>query len=150
MIDSFTGKNFFLSNFYPNNQDSLEHLYQAAKFLDTKYAQMASNQLTPGRAKREARRLKELGYQRSDWESINLNVMKTLLYQKFSNATLREMLLATGDEILIEGNAWGDRFFGCVKNQNGEWVGENHLGRMLMELRIQLKNELPSGDRLLW
>lgn len=146
MIDQFRGKYFFLSNFYPGKGNTLEHEYQAAKFLDTKYAQMVSDQPTPGKAKREARRLKNLGHQRTDWQSVNLNIMRSLLYAKFSNPELRQMLLGTGDEILIEGNNWNDKFWGCVKNQNGDWVGENHLGRMLMELRIQFKNELPSQN----
>lgn len=45
------------------------------------------------------------------------------------------MLIATGDAILREGNHWGDRFWG-VDARTGE--GENHLGRLLMELRAEI------------
>ena len=45
---------------------------------------------------------------------------------------LRSLLVATGDRELIEGNTWGDTFWGVDKNTG---QGENHLGRILMELR---------------
>lgn len=41
--------------------------------------------------------------------------------------------LATGDAILIEGNTWGDRFWGVC-----EGFGQNHLGHVLMRVRVQL------------
>lgn len=64
-----------------------------------------------------------------------LLVMRDLLQQKFSNGILREQLLATGDQELIEGNTWGDTFWGVC---NGE--GQNVLGKMLMNIREELRN----------
>ena len=60
--------------------------------------------------------------------------MKILLRQKFGDAWLRAKLLATGDAELIEGNYWHDTFWGMC---NGK--GENHLGRLLMEVRSELR-----------
>lgn len=52
------------------------------------------------------------------------------------NGDLKEKLLATGNDILEEGNTWGDRVWGTV---NG--VGENRLGKILMRVREELRNE---------
>ena len=57
-----------------------------------------------------------------------------LLYRKFAIPSLREKLLATGDAYLEEGNNWGDTIWGTV---NGR--GQNHLGRLLMEVRDAIR-----------
>lgn len=46
-------------------------------------------------------------------------------------------LLATRDRMLIEGNDWGDTFWGMV---DGE--GENNLGKILMRVREEIKTDL--------
>jgi N-glycosidase YbiA len=61
-------------------------------------------------------------------------VMRGLLRQKFSSGELYEKLLATGDALLVEGNSWGDRYWGQVQG-----TGENHLGKLLMQVRKELK-----------
>ena len=72
---------------------------------------------------------------RYDWESVKLDVMETLLRDKFTrHADLRILLLDTGDRELVEGNTWDDRFWGVC-----EGVGENHLGRLLMKIRAELR-----------
>ena len=63
--------------------------------------------------------------------------MYELCKAKFTqNEDLKEKLLATGNDILEEGNTWGDRVWGTV---NG--VGENRLGKILMRVREELRNE---------
>lgn len=60
--------------------------------------------------------------------------MRALLMVKFAPATeLAERLLATGDAQLVEGNTWGDTFWGVC-----DGVGENHLGRLHMWIRSML------------
>ena len=51
------------------------------------------------------------------------------------------MLIATGDAVLIEGNTWGDRFWGMVRNDSGMWVGENWLGRLLTLQRSIIRSQ---------
>jgi predicted NAD-dependent protein-ADP-ribosyltransferase YbiA (DUF1768 family) len=41
-----------------------------------------------------------------------------------------QKLLDTGTQTLVEGNWWGDVFWGVCKG-----VGSNHLGKLLMKLR---------------
>ena len=69
--------------------------------------------------------------------------METLIRQKFTRyPELGNKLLETGDAKLIEGNNWNDRFYGAVYDTNrNEWMGENHLGKLLMKIREELKQE---------
>ncbi len=85
----------------------------------------------PGSSKRAGRKIKL----RSDWEEIKDGVMKLALILKFSqHPKLGIKLLATEDAYLIEGNDWGDKYWGQV---DGE--GKNRLGELLMEVREFLK-----------
>jgi ribA/ribD-fused uncharacterized protein len=138
-IDRFVGENSFLSNFSPavvkywdHFYPTVEHGYQAAKSMSISFRRplMYPSELTAGQAKRYGAKL-EL---RSDWEDIKLLVMKGLLEQKFEMRGYKEKILATGNVELIEGNDWGDMFWGQV-----EGVGENHLGKILMEVRDSLR-----------
>ena len=138
MIDRFDGKYAFLSNYSasPFRIDyilfpTMEHYFQANKadnqndYLHIAYAP------TPGEAKRLGRKIQL----RSDWEEIKDKVMLTGLRKKFADPELRKLLLATGDEELIEGNYWGDTYWGVC---NG--VGQNKLGKLLMQVREEIKN----------
>ena len=131
-INSFSGENRFLSNFWPakvilNGVEfvSVEHAYVASKTLDENLRKQISG-MTPGQAKRFGRTF-DL---REDWNEVKLSVMENLLRQKFSHKELSDMLIATGQCELIEGNTWGDTFWGVC---NG--VGQNHLGKLLMKIR---------------
>lgn len=134
MIDKFTGEYRWLSNFYPAEilYDGLtyptsEHAYQAAKTLDVKKRQYIANLPSPGKAKRAG----QLVVLRADWEQVKIAVMREIVRAKFSqHPDLRFKLVQTGDEELVEGNTWGDRFWGVC---NGS--GQNQLGKILMEVR---------------
>ena len=67
-------------------------------------------------------------------EDIKIPLMRSLLREKFVQEPERSILLATGDEELIEGNWWHDTFWG----QCPLGTGENWLGRLLMEVRADL------------
>ena len=89
--------------------------------------------LTPNCAKRLGRQV-EL---RSDWETVKYDVMYQVCMAKFQqNPELLRKLVRTGDAELIEGNTWGDRVWG-VDLYRG--VGENHLGKILMKIREELR-----------
>ena len=143
-IRHFSGEYAFLSNFYPSSlkydgveYPTLEHAYQAAKTLDAGEREKMRTVATPGAAKKMGRRVKR----RKDWFAVNLGIMTALIRQKFTRyPELGEWLLATGDRELIEANSWGDDFFGMVKDaKTGAWHGENHLGKMLMQIRAELR-----------
>jgi ribA/ribD-fused uncharacterized protein len=134
VIKSFSGKYCFLSNFYEctvcyaqENYPSVEHAYQAAKTLDLEYRAMIRKALTPAKAKQLGRVVPI----RDNWELIKITIMRGLVKQKFENPELLHRLQATAPSILIEGNWWGDKFWGV--HIDGE--GENWLGKILMEVR---------------
>jgi ribA/ribD-fused uncharacterized protein len=135
-IVSFSGSFRFLSNFYPASvrlddltYPTVEHAFQAAKTTEPRLRRAVRDVATPGIAKKMGRSL----LLRPDWESMKLDVMLDLLRQKFGHSTLHDLILKTGEAKLIEGNTWGDRFWGQV---DGE--GTNHLGRLLMQVRGEL------------
>ncbi len=132
MIGPFNSRYFFLSNFYPMIPYAVEHEYQAAKTDDPEWRRLILEAPTAGMAKRIGRRASI----RSDWDEIKLQVMEDLVTQKFfSRPDLAKRLLETGDEELAEINWWGDKFWGIYEN-----VGENHLGKILMKVREELKS----------
>lgn len=135
-ILEFQGANRWLSNFWPAQvmhdgriYPTVENAYQAAKAHPSMRAQFCN--CKPGEAKRLAKKL----VLEPSWESEKVHVMRALLSQKFSvGSRLASLLLATGDGRIVEGNRWGDTFWGVC---NG--VGENNLGKLLMERREFLR-----------
>lgn len=139
MISSFRDEYFFLSNFYPVGikldgivYPNAETAFQAQKTLDVEERRKFSMLKNPVQAKRLGRKVKL----RDDWEEVKLDIMTEIVSQKFlQHPHLIEMLLQTGDEELVEGNKWGDRFWGVCKDK-----GENHLGKILMKIRDVYKS----------
>jgi ribA/ribD-fused uncharacterized protein len=146
LINRFDGKHAFLSNFYPAEIElgyltypTVEHAYQAAKTLDMTLRAQFTQVHTPGQAKRLGRTVPL----RPDWEEIKAAEMWGLLVKKFNIPELRNQLLATGSARLVEGNLYGDRFWG-VDLRTGE--GENFLGTLLMLLRGRIRQEVVDGN----
>lgn len=136
MINSFSGKYRFLSNFYPCRivvediiYPSTEHAYQAMKTEDTSLRMDISLLDTPGKAKR---------YKPPDpdgwYDGKGYAVMSLVTRLKYEDSTLRQMLLDTGDAELIEGNTWNDTYWG-VDIKTGK--GLNNLGKILMNERAR-------------
>jgi ribA/ribD-fused uncharacterized protein len=144
-IDRFDGEYFFLSNFYPADVSysgvdypTIEHAFQAAKTLDPEERSLVFKSGSPGAAKRLGRKVK----MRGDWDSIKFGIMEELIRQKFTRyPDLRQLLLDTGDVEIIEGNTWGDRLWGMTIDKSGQYVGQNHLGKILMKVREELRAE---------
>ncbi len=132
----FEGEFAFLSNFYalPNGL-TLEHYYQAAKTLDPQARVAILRASTPGRVKR----LGQHTPLRPHWNEMRVNVMRALLRKKFSDPALGRLLRDTGAQVLIEGNTWHDTFWGICYCSRCDAHGENWLGRLLMEIRAELK-----------
>ncbi len=141
LINSFKGEYFFLSNFFYSPfafdgeiYSTVEHAFQAAKTFDTEQRQGIRLAASPAQAKQMGRAVQL----RPDWEQVKFDIMLALLRLKFSQADLRQKLLDTGDSELIEGNTWGDKVWGCVLYK-GQWVGQNHLGKLLMQVRADIR-----------
>ena len=138
-IDSFRGKYYFLSNFYeaPVTYEGLiyqnnEAAFQAQKCCSPKDKEAFTN-LNPTEAKRKGRNV----VLRKDWEQVKISIMAEIVKAKFEqNKDLAQMLLDTDDAYLEEGNTWGDKIWGTVNGQ-----GANNLGKILMNIREELKND---------
>lgn len=142
VISSFRDDHAFLSNFYKatfiegdKEFSNVEQYFQYAKavmFGDTETATLILNNADPRNAKRLGKRVKNFDH--SVWTDCALTVMENGLSLKFrQNHDLQAKLLATGVRQLIEGNEWGDTYWGVCKGR-----GENHLGKLLMSIRDSL------------
>lgn len=112
-----------------------EHYFQAQKFEDEAYREKIRKTTSPMIAARLGRSRKI--QIRPDWESVKIDVMRKAVQAKFqTHEKLRTLLLSTGDEELVE-DAAHDTFWGC----GADGSGQNWLGRILMELREQLRED---------
>jgi len=135
VIKEFSGKHRWLSNFWmcPVVLDgviypTVENAYQAAKTTGDRTPFI---NCSPGKAKRLGRKLEVT----QGWDIKKTEVMFNLLNQKFQVGTFNSfLLLETGSDEIIEGNTWGDVFWGVCEDQ-----GENNLGKMIMQIRDSLE-----------
>jgi ribA/ribD-fused uncharacterized protein len=138
-IETFQGQYRFLSNFWPAEVQfegltypDVEHAYQSAKTLDVNLRRQIAALPAPAAAKHAG----ESFPPRPDWPQIKLAVMEQCVRYKFTHhPDLARQLLDTGNAYLQEGNTWNDRFWGVCGG-----VGENHLGKILMKVRAELRS----------
>lgn len=112
--------------------DSVENAYMAWKTVDLGMREHIKT-LSAGQAKKYSR--KDDFIVRPDiCDEKRVKIMRILTLQKYSqrNPELLAQLLATNNATIIEGNTWGDSFFG-FDLING--FGFNHLGLTIMETR---------------
>jgi len=143
-VNEFRGSYRFLSTFCPQavmfegvRYNTVEHAFRASMFMSRTIRQMIKDCHKPGDAKRMSRMDSNIPYLNPNFDNIKLQVMEELLRQKFSpNSMLAEKLLATMNAKLVDGNNWGDKFWGVdiVSNE-----GLNHHGKILMKIREDLK-----------
>ena len=116
------------------NYPSTENFYQAMKYQDKEIRAYVAT-LKPHEAKAYSRANKMTSLV---FEEKKLQIMEYAQKQKYSKEPFKSKLLATGDALLEEGNWWGDKFWGVdIKTRQGE----NHLGKIIMKIRDQLKQE---------
>lgn len=131
---------FELSNFYPRSIQikglywpSTGHYYQAQKFTQATAQEKIRHAGTCDEAFHLGHKMP--GERVAAWQGQKIHVMREALYAKFKqNEDLRKVLLATGDALIKEKSA-KNNFWGI--GMDGQ--GQNHLGRLLMELRGHLR-----------
>lgn len=149
-IKGFFGEYRFLSNFWPakvfldgEEYNSTENAYQAAKYK--KELRNYFRKCSGKEAVIFARENDDGKYSSEEWNDINLEVMKKLLIQKFDKNLNQEnykKLMETGSKYLEETNYWGDKYWGVSKfSESEDGIGENNLGKLLMEIRENLRKE---------
>lgn len=156
MITTFRGKYWFLSNFYPCKIEyqgitypSVEHYYVAMKvkndqtingvyYTSADFREYIAKIDSPGLAKKIGTMIKV----RSDWEEKKLEFMDYGLREKFKDDQLKEMLILTGNDMIIEGNYWHDCWWGQCNCDKCVGKGKNNLGKLLMKIRDELTNNI--------
>jgi N-glycosidase YbiA len=109
-----------------------EHYFQAQKFLANAQKERIRKTLSPMEAAKLGR---DREYPiRQDWNEVKDDVMRKAVKAKFSqHPDLTKLLLSTGELELIEHTSndayWGD---------GGDGRGANMLGKILMEIRLEL------------
>jgi N-glycosidase YbiA len=132
------------SNFSPHGikikgtfWSTVEHYYQAQKFVgtvDEVVIPLIYAAETPEKAAALGRcSTRKL---RSDWDVVKTQVMQSAVLVKFlTHADIRKVLLTTDDQLLVEDSP-NDYFWGC----GAEKTGQNHLGKVLMSVRQEIRN----------
>ncbi|WP_290920271.1 NADAR family protein [Halodesulfovibrio sp.] len=115
-----------------------EALYQACRYPHLPEIQhLILNECSPMTAKMKSKPYRPES--RADWDQVRITVMQWCLrakllqnYRKFS-----ELLLQTDSKNIVE-DSHKDNFWGAIPQSSTELVGQNILGRLLMQLREEL------------
>jgi ribA/ribD-fused uncharacterized protein len=133
----------FLSNLFEEEvihngikYPSAEHAFQAMKTSDVNEQSKIIEASSPSKAKLLGRKLTI----KDNWEKIQEKEMYEVCLSKFkNNENLKKKLLDTGNLTLVNGNSGGDNYWGMYIDKD-IMDGDNKLGRILMQVREELKN----------
>jgi ribA/ribD-fused uncharacterized protein len=122
-----------------------EALYQACRFpLLAEIQREIIDQKSPMTAKMKSKPLRSKT--RPDWDSVRFKIMRWCLrvklaqnYNKFGN-----LLLSTDDKPIVEQSRNDDYWGAKVVDGDMTLIGQNVLGRLLMELRERLRQDTQS------
>jgi predicted NAD-dependent protein-ADP-ribosyltransferase YbiA (DUF1768 family) len=133
----------WLSNMSPHPVLYRGYTFQCLRFSDEEIQTLIWDQASPMAAKMIAKKYRQqmvvAPRSQQDVENMELVVM----LKTDQHPIIEEQLLATGDRFIVEdctkrasasGRFWGARF------HNGQWDGENQLGRLWMSLRSQIQH----------
>lgn len=132
-------KHGHMSNFFPCNINidkfglfkTSEHLYQSLKYYNhnMEYFRVIQDSKTAWIAAKLGR-VKEPAMRR-DWDTVKIDAMRfTVMHKYLQNKDLAKLLMATGNDVLVEFAPHRDYFWGWYENK-----GQNWLGTVLMEVR---------------
>ena len=135
VINRFKGDYDFLSNRFPCRilweglaYRSAEAAFQASKSQDEKERKVYAGCSIDKAILKGKDQVPYLG-----WEEDQLAIMESILRAKFEqNPSLMQKLVDTGNRVLLNGNNRQETFWGIDLYS---WIGENHLGRIIMNIR---------------
>jgi ribA/ribD-fused uncharacterized protein len=139
-IPYYETSNFVFSNFSPHAIKingkvfpTVEHAYHAAKFDDEKIKEEIRNAKSPLESYALGQKYKSV--RKANWDEIKVQTLHEIVKEKvLQHQEVRDALLATGDEEIVEVNPTDD-FWGNGKDGNGQ----NQMGKILMKIREELK-----------
>lgn len=121
-----------------------EALFQALRFHDDAVKEEIRTLPSPMGVKMRAKRekAKRIVEPQSEQDLANMEMVLRLKLEQ--HPELKQKLLDTGDKTIIEDctrrPGGSGKFWGAVL-KDGQWVGENMLGKLWMKLRGELKSE---------
>lgn len=118
-----------------------EALYQACRFpYSPQIQRLIINERSPMTAKMRSKPYR--GETRADWTHQRVPIMRWCLRVKLvcNFESFSSLLLNTGDAPIVEMKTKGADFWGASLLENNYLVGPNVLGRLLMELREEIRN----------
>ncbi len=118
---------------------SVEALYQACRFPHRIEVQrLIVGQHSPMTAKMVSK--PHRADSRPDWDQVRVKVMRWCLRVKLAThfSKFTQLLLSTGDRPIVE-DSRKDAFWGAIPVDTATLVGRNVLGRLLMELRDEVR-----------
>ena len=117
---------------------------KAIFFNDHESASKILKEENPAKAKKLGREVKN--FDDSKWSKVCYDIMYKINYEKyFQNTRLKNILLNTGNKMIIEANPRDTRWaIGLAADDDrvldeSKWKGENLLGKVLMQVRDELK-----------
>ncbi len=121
-----------------------EALFQALRYDSEEIREAIRKEKSPMGAKMKAKSFKS-EMKVVPMSSEDVENMKKVVRIKFNqHLVLKSKLKIKGEHDLVEniGNRNGERhLFWGMKKVNGEWIGNNLMGKILMEIREEMKNE---------
>lgn len=144
-IIEFKGKYCWLSNFFLDEKlkiyctngilyHSVECAYQASR-TNSNGVRKRISEMTSLEAYLFGKR--GLIENKKNFNDDKMIIMLNLLEQKFRQEPFKSKLLKTEDKEIIYENEYGDSFWGTCRG-----VGENILGKTIMNIRKHLKEEM--------
>jgi len=139
VISSFKGEYDFLNNRYGCSfvwqgirYNNVESAFHASKYTDESERKILSRMSADKAVK------KSMDFTPSaEWEDCKLNTMESIIMAKFAqNPSLKKSLIETDNRILINGNNKHKTYWGVDLYS---WIGENHIGKILMTIRDKEK-----------
>jgi type I restriction enzyme S subunit len=132
---------------YPIHVDGVriltsEALYQACRFPHLPDVQkLIIGQISPMTAKMRSKPYRKDS--RPDWDQVRVRIMRWSLRMKLANNwnAFSTLLLKTGERPIVEESRKDDFWGAKVVDDGDTLIGMNVLGRLLMELREQVKQQ---------
>ena len=125
-----------------------EHLYQACRFnYHTDIQKIIQIEKSPMSSKMKSKKF--ILHTRNDWDDVRVDIMDWCLRMKLKCNWRKfgTLLLSTEEKDIVE-DSHKDRFWGCVLEQKDKFVGRNILGKLLVNLREELREDQIDQDNL--
>ena len=123
-----------------------EALYQAFRFNEEEIQQIIMDEKSPMAAKMKSKKYRVTT--REDWDGVRIDIMEWCLRMKLKCnwQSFSTLLLSTADRKIVE-ESHKDKFWGTVSEDAQVLAGKNILGKLLMKIREEIRDEKLSNSQ---